>query len=104
MGTITPRIVIGVDTHKQAHIAHAKDHLSRPVADFQVPTTADGYAQFVAWAQSLDQVYAVGIEGTGHYGAGLARHLRTAGIPVRDVGRPNRQRRARVGESDAPDA
>ncbi|MGC5026485.1 IS110 family transposase [Tsukamurella sp. DT100] len=104
MNANTPRIVIGVDTHKHVHIAHAKDHLGRPIADLQVPTTADGYAHFVAWAHSLGHVQAVGIEGTGHYGAGLARHLREAAFIVREVGRPNRQRRARLGKSDTLDA
>lgn len=46
----------------------------------------------------------VGIEGPGHYGAGLARHLRAEGIAVTEVGRPKRQRRARYGKSDDADA
>uniref|UniRef100_UPI0007A00843 IS110 family transposase n=1 Tax=Mycobacterium avium TaxID=1764 RepID=UPI0007A00843 len=40
----------------------------------------------------------------GHYGAGLARYLRAEGIPVTEVGRPKRQRRARYGKSDDADA
>jgi len=44
------------------------------------------------------------VEGTGTYGAGLARHLAAAGIAVIEVDRPNRQERRRNGKSDELDA
>jgi transposase len=40
-----------------------------------------------------------GVEGTGSYGAGLARHLAAAGVRVVEVDRPDRQDRARQGKS-----
>jgi transposase len=46
----------------------------------------------------------VGVEGTGSYGAGLARHLSASGIVVVEVDRPNRQARRRNGKSDELDA
>ena len=46
----------------------------------------------------------VGVEGTGVYGAGLARHLRGRGVVVLEVDRPNRQERRRDGKSDELDA
>ena len=46
----------------------------------------------------------VGVEGTGSYGAGLARHLRRSGVEVVEVDRPNRQSRRRTGKSDPADA
>src|SRR5215469_6676138 len=46
----------------------------------------------------------VGVEGTGSYGAGLARHLAVAGIRVVEVGRADRQDRRRQGKSDPLDA
>ena len=46
----------------------------------------------------------VGVEGTGAYGAGLARFLRTMGVAVIEVGRPNRQARRAHGKSDSIDA
>jgi transposase len=46
----------------------------------------------------------VGVEGTGAYGAGLARHLRGCGLEVIEVDRPNRQARRRTGKSDPADA
>jgi transposase len=46
----------------------------------------------------------VGIEGTGSYGAGLARHLAAAGVRVVEVDRADRQDRHRAGKSDPLDA
>jgi transposase len=46
----------------------------------------------------------VGVEGTGAYGAGLARFLRRAGVEVIEVDRPNRQARRAQGKSDPLDA
>jgi transposase len=46
----------------------------------------------------------VGIEGTGSYGAGLARHVAAAGIRVVEVDRSDRQDRRRQGKSDPLDA
>jgi transposase len=46
----------------------------------------------------------VGVEGTGSYGAGLARYLATQGVEVARVMRPNRQARRRRGKSDTADA
>jgi transposase len=45
-----------------------------------------------------------GIEGTGSYGAGLARHLAAAGVRVVEAGRSDRQDRRRRGKSDLLDA
>jgi transposase len=44
------------------------------------------------------------VEGTGSYGAGLARHLAAEGVEVVEVIRPNRQARRRRGKSDTADA
>jgi len=59
--------------------------------------TPAGYRGFVSWAHELGQLVAVSIEGPGHFGAGLARHLRAEGIAVSEVGRHKRQRLARFG-------
>jgi transposase len=102
---ITPaRLVIGVDTHKDVHVAVALDTLGRRVADTKIPTTAGGYRKLVAWADSLGSVEAFGLEGTGSYGAALARHLRDCDRQVIEVLRPNRQARRRNGKSDPADA
>jgi transposase len=99
-----PRVTVGVDTHKQFHVAHAVDELGRPLGSHRIAATSRGYHQFVSWARSFGLLAVVGIEGPGHYGAGLARHLRAEGIAVTEVSRPNRQHRARYGKSDDADA
>jgi transposase len=46
----------------------------------------------------------VGVEGTGSYGASVARFLRDAGVEVLEVDPPNRQERRRKGKNDTVDA
>jgi transposase len=98
------RITVGVDTHGDVHVAHAKDGLGRRLATVSVPTTPHGYAGLLAWARGLGQVEAFGVEGTGSYGAGLARFLHAAGQVVLEVNRPDRSARRRHGKSDPLDA
>ena len=43
-----------------------------------------------------------GIEGTSSYGAGLARHLKAAGISVMELERPERRHLRRKGKSPIP--
>lgn len=44
------------------------------------------------------------MQGTGTYGAGLARHLRREGVKVVEVDRPDRKTRRLRGKSDPVDA
>lgn len=99
-------VVLGVDTHLDAHVAVALDHLGRRLDDVSVPTDARGYGVLLAWAQELGPVVCAGIEGTSSYGAGLARYLSRAGIEVLEVERPKRRQRSsgHSGKSDPKDA
>jgi transposase len=54
----------------------------------------------LGWLGGFGTVALVGIEGTGSYGAGLARHVTAAGIRVVEVDRSDRQDRRRQGKSD----
>jgi transposase len=99
-----PRVTVGVDTHKDTHMARAKDHLGRRLGELQIPATGAGYALLLSWARRLGEIEGFGIEGTGSYGAGLARYLRDKGIRVLEVTRPKRQDRRRNGKSDPADA
>jgi len=98
------RVFGGVDTHKDVHVAAALDELGRLLGTGSFPTTTAGYRQLWQWMRSFGEVVAVGVEGTGSWGAGLARHLTAAGADVREVMRPNRQHRRRYGKSDQADA
>jgi len=68
------------------------------------PTTPAGYAQLHRWLCGFGDLAQVGVEGTGAYGAGLARYLRRQDLEVIEVDRPNRQLRRRSGKSDTIDA
>jgi len=102
--TVPPQVTIGVDTHKHTHAAAARDQQGRRLGATMAPATSVGYAQLLAWAHGLGEPVAWGVEGTGSYGAGLARFLTTAGQRVLEVNRPDRAARRRCGKSDPVDA
>jgi len=93
-------VVVGVDTHKHVHAAVALDGLGARLGAITVLVNPHGYRELEAWACSFGAVYAFGIEGTGSYGAGLARALVGRGHAVIEVNRPNRQLRHQQGKSD----
>ena len=99
-------ITVGVDTHGEVHVAAAfTSDLGRPLGHLEIPTTPAGYGRLLRWAQAFgDATPRFGVEGTGAYGAGLARHLRRAGCTVIEINRPNRQTRHARGKSDPIDA
>jgi len=100
------RIVVigGVDTHKDTHTAAALDDRGRLLGVSDFPASASGYRELCRWFEKLGDLDSIGVEGTGSYGAGLARHLRTSGVRVLEVSCPNRQLRRRRGKSDPVDA
>ena len=98
------RVTVGVDTHGEVHVACALDQLGRQLATRQATTTPIGYRALLDWAQRLGEVQAWGVEGTGCYGAGLARFLDSQGQVVLEVNRPDRSTRRRRGKSDPVDA
>ena len=99
-----PGITGGVDTHLEVHVAAALDPLGRLIGSESFATDAKGYRELLAWLRSFGEVTMVGVEGTGSYGAGLARFLRRQGVHVVEVMRPNRQARRNSGKTDALDA
>ena len=100
----TQRVIGGVDTHKDVHVAAVLDELGRLLGTAAFATTVVGYRQLHRWLCGHGEVLAVGVEGTGSWGAGLSRFLRARGLNVVEVNRPNRQVRRRKGKSDTVDA
>jgi len=94
----------GVDTHADVHVAAALDPIGGLLGVQEFPATSAGYARLLGWLGGFGTVCLVGIEGTGSYGAGLARHIAAAGIRVVEVDRSDRQDRRRRGKSDPLDA
>jgi transposase len=95
-------VAIGVDTHKDVHVAVALDALGGLLDSQEIPTTEAGYRRLLSWAQELG-VPAFAIEGTGSYGAGLVRFLERTDVAVYECERPRRQERRR-GKNDLIDA
>jgi transposase len=94
----------GVDTHLDVHVAAALDEVGGLLGVESFETSPAGCDKLVGWLQSFGPLARVGVEGTGSYGAGLARRLRAAGVEVVEVDCPNRQARRRLGKSDPVDA
>jgi transposase len=97
-------VVLGVDTHKDVHVAAVTTVLGALLGTCPFPATADGYWQLLAWARMVGVVRRAGVEGTGSYGAALTRFLRDEGIEVVEVNRPDRAKRRHRGKSDTVDA
>jgi transposase len=97
-------VIGGVDTHKHTHHAAVIDHNGQLLGDREFRADAAGESELCGWLRAHGPVLAVGIEGTGLYGAGLARHLSSAGMRVVEVNHPNRGARRAQGKSDRLDA
>jgi len=100
----TRAVTGGVDTHADTHVAAALDPIGGLLGVEEFPATGAGYARLLDWLRGFGSVCLVGIEGTGSYGAGLARHIAAAGVRVVEVDRADRQDRRRQGKSDPLDA
>ena len=94
----------GVDTHKDTHTAAVVDAHGRVLGHREFPTSTAGYRALLGWLRSHGELVKVGIEGTGAYGAGLARYLQAAGVALVEVDRPDRTARRHHGKSDPVDA
>jgi transposase len=99
-----PQLVLGVDTHKDVHVAVLLDRLGRWLATASFATTDAANRDLVTWTRRYGQVTTAGVEGTGSYGYRLAQHLSGQGIDVVEVNRPDRARRRRKGKTDPVDA
>lgn len=101
----SPRIIFaGVDTHKDTHYVAIVDDHGQPIADREFLAVGSGYRKIIEFLHAYGIVEAVGVEGTGSYGAELARVLANAGMRVVEVTRANRAERRLRGKSDPLDA
>lgn len=94
----------GVDTHADFHVAAVIDALGRHLGHETFPASPVGYRALIAWLGSHGPVARVGVEGTGAYGAGLARAMHAGGLVVTEIDRPDRKTRRDQGKSDPIDA
>ncbi len=97
--------VIGVDPHRDAHAVGILE-VRTGVVVFEATVTADGggYAEALQLAdRHAPGRRAFAVEGTGSFGAGIARFLTAQGEQVFEVSRLRRERRS-GGKTDALDA
>ena len=98
--------VVGVDTHLDEHVlAVVAARSGAVVARRSVRANARGYSaalRFAGEAAGGARVWA--IEGTGSYGAGLARYLAGRGETVLEISRTPRAERRLRGKDDSLDA
>jgi transposase len=98
--------VIGVDTHRDEHVlAVVSAPAGAVVARRAIGASGRGYREAFRFAEQL----AVGrrawaIEGSGSYGAGLARSLSEHGEAVLEISRTPRTERRLAGKDDSLDA
>ena len=110
MTPITPQdpapieVAGGVDTHQDTHTAAVIDQVGRVLGTECFPAGPAGYTALLAWMRSFGRLVRVGVEGTGAYGAGLARQLRDEHVEMVEVDRPDRKARRYQGKSDPIDA
>lgn len=96
-------VVVGVDTHRDAHaLAVVGAGTGEVIAEFVIRADPAGYRGALARVEALGRgERAWAVEGCGSYGAGLWRHLAQAGELVVEAGPPGPGVRAK---SDALDA
>ena len=90
-------VIVGVDTHTHVHVAVAIDSWGIRLRDQAFVADSGGDQALITWAETHGRIDAFGIEGTGSYGASLARAVRRAGHRVVEVNRG-------AGKSDTIDA
>ena len=98
--------VVGVDTHRDEHVlAVVAAATGAVLARRALRANAGGYSAALRFAEeAAGGARAWAVEGTGSYGAGLARYLADRGETVLEVSRTPRSERRLRGKDDALDA
>jgi hypothetical protein len=51
--TTVSEVILGIDTHKDVHVAVALNQLGRRLGELTVPTTTKGYEKLLRWAEGF---------------------------------------------------
>lgn len=100
----TEEVILGVDTHRDVHVAAVVSMTGKALAVERFSTTADGYRRLAEWAGRWGAIRRAGVECSGNYGAALSRYLMSLGITVLEAPGPGRSARRRRSKSDEGDA
>ena len=96
--------VIGVDTHRDEHAVAVIDRVGSVVAEAVTATNEAAFERLLVQVEArAPRPRAWAIEGSGSYGAGLARFLNGRGEQVLEIHRLTRDRRSHA-KTDAIDA
>ena len=97
-------VVIGIDTHRDFHVAAALAPNGGKLDEIRIPTVRKGYEALIGWTELFGSRPVFAMEGTSSFGAGLCRELLAAGFAVVEANRPDRSIRRRRGKDDSIDA
>jgi len=101
-------ITLGVDAHKQLHVAVALDDVGHEIGQWSGTNSAHGWEEVLRWAGAFGGPRRWGIEGAWGYGRGLAQHLVAAGESVYEINARwtalGRRHARRSGKTDRLDA
>src|SRR5262249_16725778 len=104
----TRMVTIGIDTHKATLAASLIDDAGRELGARTFENDHRAHLGLLRWSQAFGTERRFGIEGSGSYGAGLARLLVAAGEVVVEVPavltRRERRHLRQAGKSDPGDA
>ena len=59
-------VTVGVDTHRDVHVAAVVDQTGRLLATEAFPASTRGYVGLVTWAERFGLVARIGVEGDRH--------------------------------------
>jgi transposase len=103
------RTIVGVDTHAATHTYAVVESPSGKLLDQKTfPTTPAGLSRATVWisrrADGNAETVLISAEGTGSYGAVMARRLTEAGYRVVEAPMPSAKRLRGKGKTDSLDA
>jgi transposase len=83
-------VVIGIDTHRDLHVAVALAPNGGKLDQYRIPTIQQGYQALIGWIDLFGSRPVFAMEGTSSFGAGLCRELLAVGFSVIEANRPDR--------------
>jgi transposase len=101
-------VAIGIDSHKSSLAVGVLDDVGRVVGTREFANDGGGHRSLLQWIESNGDDRVIGIEGSGNFGAALARTLIEANEDVREVpaflSHRERKKHPARGKSDRGDA
>ena len=95
-------VAAGLDTHRDTLALCVIDRVGRVLRTGTYSADAAGYGEIASAIGEPGDCAVVGIEGTGSYGAGVARRLAELGYDVAEVVRPRREKRMAGRDKNDP--